>query len=57
MHGELGPAWVAAQIVMLARAGDRERAARMLRLDTLLTQLRHGHSGAAIPQHYASKLS
>ena len=56
-QGELAPAWVAAQIVALMRSGDREGEQRMRRLDTLLTQLRHGHTEAVIPQRHAPKLS
>lgn len=56
-HGELAPAWIAAEIVARMRAGDHEGEQRMRGLDTLLTQLRHGHPGAALPQRYAPKLS
>lgn len=56
-HGELAPAWIAAQIVARIRAGDREGEQRMRQVDALLTQLRHGHSGTTLPQRYAPKLS
>jgi hypothetical protein len=55
-HGELAPAWIAAQIVESMRSGDREGGARMRRIATLLMQLQHGHTEGEIPQRHATKL-
>ena len=55
-HGEFAPLWVAEQIVARMHAGDREGEQRMRRIDTLLTQLRHGHPQGDLPQRHARKL-